>query len=182
MGAKDINTSSLSHLNDQIEQFSGLKIQSEHIKQINLSGQTVAILGVNQAVVSHLNYLTEHCRQVYVFQTSPQLVLPQSSRVISTLIPHPLIAKNRRLFSNRIKRLLALRFLEKEVSNVWLRKLLTANATQPQKQFLKSDSYFQAVQKSNCQLITWPISGIKDSTIYLINGEFFEINTLVLTI
>ena len=182
MGAKDIKSSSQSGLNHQIEQFSGLKIQAEQLKNIDLKGRVVAILGVNQAVVSHLNYLTEHCQQIYLFQHRPQLILPQSSRVISTLIPHPLIAKNRRLFSNRIKRLLALRFLEKEVSNIWLRKLLTANAAQPQKQFLKSDSYFQAVQKSNCELITWPISDIKDTTIHTINGEFFEINALVVTI
>jgi hypothetical protein len=179
MGAPHIQSAITEHFSAQLHTFSGEIVPSDQIKKVNLHGQKIAILGVDQFIASHLLGLTQHCTEVLVFQIQPQLILPQSSRLSSTLIPHPLISKNKRLFSNHFKRVLALRFLEREVSNLWLRKLLTANAAQPQKCFLKSDTYFQALQKDNCQLITWPISHFEDTTIHTINDEVFKINALV---
>ena len=159
--------------------FRGVQISSEALKKTDLSHKRVAIIGTDQFTVSYLNTLSQTATQLYIFQIQPRLILPHTPKITSTLIPHPLIARNRRLFSNCVKRVLALRFLEREVPNIWLRRLLTANAAHNEKQFLKSDSYFQALQRENCQLITWPIAQIHGDYIETINAEKFKIDVIV---
>lgn len=86
------------------------------------------------------------------------------------LITHPLIIKNRRLFNNRVKSLLALRFLDTQVSETWLKRLLTPNMATAKKVFFKSDSYYAALQKSNCKLQTWPIVKVNHKSIHSMDG------------
>ena len=159
--------------------FQGLIISTKDIKHYDLSNKRVAIIGTDQFSVRYLLALTETARQLYIFQTQPRLILPHNSRIASTLVPHPRIARNRPLFSQSVKRVLALRFLEREVNDLWLRRLLTANAAAAQLHFLKSDSYYQALQKANCQLITWPIAQINTDEIITLHEQRYEIDVLI---
>lgn len=161
--------------------FQGQILYSSALKTTNVAGKIVAILGTDQFTVSQLKYLSESAAQIFIFQDKPKFILPQSSQVTSLLIPHPLFARNRRLFSHCVKRVLALRFLEKEVSNIWLRRLLTANAVQQEKLFLRSDSYFKSLQQPNCELITWPVAQITADYIETINRMKYKIDVIVYT-
>ena len=69
-----------------------------------------------------------------VFQITPHFILPHSQMGTHKLITHPLI-KNRRLFNNRVKSILALRFLETQVNEPWLKRLLTPNTATTKKYF-----------------------------------------------
>lgn len=161
--------------------FKGQTLYSSALKTANVAGKIVAIMGTDQFTVSQLKNLSDSAAHIFIFQDEPKLILPQSSKVTSLLIPHPLFARNRRLFSNCVKRVLALRFLEKEVSNIWLRRLLTANAVQEEKLFLKSDSYFQSLQQPNCELITWPVAQITTDHIETINAMKYKVDVIVYT-
>lgn len=178
---KEVQHTVLQEITSRNSDFQGQILYSSELKTSNLSGKTIAILGTDQFTVSQLKNLSEIATQVFIFQDKPKLILPQSSKLISLLIPHPLFARNRRLFSNCVKRVLALRFLEKEVSNLWLRRLLTANAVQDEKVFLKSDSYFQTLQQPNCELITWPVAKIAADHIETINALHYKVDVLVYT-
>ena len=91
------------------ENFRGQLIPSEHIDQYDLSDLKVAIIGADQATVSKLENICQKAQFVKVFQITPHFILPKTQSHIHKLISHPLIIKNRRLFNNRIKSLLAKR-------------------------------------------------------------------------
>ena len=161
--------------------FDGEICPSEQIKTTDFHNKKVAIIGSNQATINSFMQITGQAKSVLFFQIEPQWIVPQSTKVRMSIIGHPLMVKNKHLFNKRIKSLLALRFLEKEVQNTWLRKQLSANLAANQKVFFKSDDFYQAVQKNNCQLITWPILKLEGSNIYTINQENFAVDLIITT-
>ena len=89
--------------------------------------------------------------------------------------------KNRRLFNNRVKSLLAIRYLESQVADVWLRRQLMPNTASERKVFLKSDTYYSALQNSNCKLITWPVVKITEEAIQSMEGIEHLVDIIVHT-
>lgn len=152
------------------EDFAGQVIPSTSIKEFDFSHSSVAIIGTNQDTVTHLEKICQQAKFVTVFQITPHFILPHSQMGTHKLITHPLIIKNRRLFNNRVKSLLALRFLETQVNETWLKRLLTPNMATTKKVFFKSDSYYAALQKSNCKLQTWPIVKVTNTSIHSMDG------------
>ncbi|MCL6236065.1 flavoprotein [Acinetobacter sp. ANC 5579] len=167
-----------NHLED-FEHFRGTIIRSEQIKDYDFKKQKIAIIGIDQHVVSELHHLCQVADNIMVYQIKPQFVLPRTERLLNKLIQHPLIAKNRRLFSNRIKSILAIRFLEDQVPNHWLRHLLSPNTAIQNKTFLKSDHYYAALQQPNCILNTWPIAKIQSNSITALDEHTFECDVIV---
>jgi len=163
------------------EEFSGQVIPSTSIKEFDFSRLCVAIIGTNQETVTHLEKICQQAKFVTVFQITPHFILPHSQMGINKLITHPLIIKNRRLFNNRIKSLLALRFLDTQVSETWLKRLLTPNIATTKKVFFKSDSYYAALQKSNCKLQTWPIVKVNHKSIHSMDGIEQSIDVIIRT-
>lgn len=159
--------------------FKGVLLSSKEIKGYDFSHKNVAIIGIDQDTAAHLNQICDHAQQIAVFQLNPHFVLPKTDRFIHKLIQHPLVIKNRRLFNNRIKSLLALRFLEDQVKDTWLRHLLMPNIANQNKVFLKSDSYYAALQRSNCTLVTWPIMNIHENQIQAINEHFYHCDVII---
>ena len=86
------------------------------------------------------------------------------------MISHPLIIKNRRLFNNRVKSLLAIRYLDSQVQEQWLKRQLMPNSAAENKVFLKSDTYYTALQRQNCKLMTWPIVKITNHAVQSMEG------------
>lgn len=164
---------------EQLELFKGIKIDSNDIKKVNYTAKKVVIIGTNQSIVSQLEQITHQAQSVKVFQIEPYFVLPSTERGIQRVINHPLISKNRRLFNQRIKSLIALRFLETQVNNPWLKRQLMPNLAQQVKIFLKSDTFYSSLQKSNCELITWPITRIFEHCIQSINGEIHHADIII---
>ncbi|ANF81915.1 hypothetical protein A3K93_06740 [Acinetobacter sp. NCu2D-2] len=160
-----------NYSNVNFDAFKGTAIPSQQIKDVDFGNKNVLIIGINQMIVTHLNGIVQHASSVKVFQNRPAFIIPNSETKIANLIYHPLIRKNRRLFSQRIKSLIAMRFLDIEVQDQWLKSQLTPNLAHVKKMFLKSDKYYLALQKPNCQLITWPIIDVFSESIQTVNQE-----------
>lgn len=166
---------------EYFQQFTGTKVPSSELMTLDYTDKDITIIGTDQFTVSQLDKICQHARSVKVFQINPAFVIPGSERILQRIINHPLIGKNRRLFNNRIKSLLSLRFLEHQVQNLWLRRQLMPNLASSRKVYLKSDHYYAALQRENCQLITWPILKISENTIHCINGEQHQIDIIIHT-
>ena len=147
---------------DFFQNFKGTLLTAEQVKTFDFSGLTVAIVGANQMTVCHLEQICNTAKAVEVFQIIPHFVLPHTERGIHKLLSHPLMVKNRRLFNSRIKSLLAIRHLESQVTDNWLKSQLMPNSASENKVFFKSDSYYAALQRKNCRLVTWPLVKISD--------------------
>lgn len=164
------------------QHFAGDLIASNQIELEKLQGKRIAIIGTDQHIVSQLHQICAIAESVQVFQiTQPQWVLPKTPNIVQSLIHHPLVIKNRRLFSQRIKSLIALRFLDREILNPWLKRQLTPNQANLKKDFLKSDHYYQALQATNCQLNTWPIKTIHQLQIDDLQGKTYFTDQIITT-
>lgn len=161
--------------------FRGQLIASSDIKQHDLSQQHVAIIGTNQHTVTALELICQVAQSVRVFQNEPQFILPKTERGIQRLIQHPLVIKNRRLFNARIKCLLALRFLDSQVEDPWLRHQLKPNTAADKLKFFKSDHYYQALQRENCKLVTWPIVKVRAHEIQSLDGVAHPVDVIITT-
>ncbi|WP_353141384.1 flavoprotein [Acinetobacter pragensis] len=160
-------------------EFQGDLIPSAEIKQMDFSAKNVAIINIDQHSANLLSEICDQAKQVAVFQIHPHFVLPKTERFTQKLIQHPLFAKNRRLFNNRIKSLLALRFLEDQVKDTWLKHLLMPNTALQNKVFLKADHYYASLQRANCTLITWPIVKIHSQGIQAVNGHIYACDCII---
>lgn len=169
----------ITNNNHDYQFFRGKVIPSSQITNLLCAQQRIAIVGNDQNIAAKLMSITKQAKKVMVFQQQPLPILPKSNKIMSTLVQHPLIHKNKRLFNNRIKSILALRFLEKEVKNTWLRRQLTANFVQKKAYYLKSDDYYTALQLPQCELMTWPILYIGQHHIYTINGSILAFDIII---
>lgn len=161
------------------KEFKGILLSSKDIKNFDFNNKNVAVIGIDQDTATQLNHISQHAQQVAVFQIQPHFVLPKTERFIHKLIEHPLVIKNQRLFNNRIKSLLALRFLEEQVKDTWLKHLLMPNTAIQNKTFLKSDSYYLALQRPNCTLVTWPIMKVHSHEIQAINDHLYPCDVII---
>ncbi|OTG67870.1 flavoprotein [Acinetobacter sp. ANC 4470] len=163
------------------QNFKGKIVATEEIKQFDFSNLNVAIIGANQMTVTHLAQICNHAKLIKVFQITPHFVLPHTEKGIHKLLSHPLMIKNRRLFNNRIKSLLAIRYLESQVQDNWLKRQLMPNSASENKLFLKSDTYYSALQHENCKLITWPVVKITDQAIQSMDGIEHKVDIIIRT-
>lgn len=173
-----------SFFHNEAEYFSNFKgkiISAEDIKQTDFSGLKVAIIGANQMSVSHLDVVCQNALFVKVFQMTPHFVLPHTEKGIQKIIAHPLIAKNKRLFNQRIKTTLAIRYLDSQISDTWLKRQLMPNPASSQKIFFKSDHYYSALQRENCKLITWPVVKITENAVQSMEGIEHLVDIIITT-
>ena len=167
------------HYDHDYQQFRGKVTPSRHISNSTYHQQCIAIIGNDQNIAAQLMYIAKQAKKVIVFQQQPSPILPKSSKIMDMLVQHPLIRKNKRLFNSRIKSVLALRFLEKQVKNAWIRRQLTANFVQKKAQYLKSDDFYTALQLPQCELVTWPILQVNQHDIYTINGDIHRFDMII---
>lgn len=166
---------------EHFKHYTGKIIAAEDIKSHDFTDLKVAIIGANQLSVSLLEHICQKAQFVKVFQMAPHFVLPQTEKGVQRLVSHPLMIKNRRLFNNRIKSLLAIRYLESQVSDTWLKRQLMPNSAIDKKIFFKSDHYYAALQRENCKLITWPIVKISEDAIQSMEGVEHIVDVIIHT-
>lgn len=166
---------------DFFQNFKGQIITAEQIKSFDFSDLTVAIVGANQLTICHLEQICHTAKAVEVFQITPHFVLPHTEKGIHKLLSHPLMVKNRRLFNNRIKALLAIRHLEAQVKDNWLKSQLMPNSAREHKIFFKSDTYYAALQRNNCRLVTWPLVKINDHALQSMDGVNHSADVIITT-
>ena len=117
---------------------------------------------------------------VKIFQITPHFILPHTEKGIHKLLSHPLIIKNRRLFNNRVKSLLAIRYLDSQLKDNWLKRQLMPNSASENKVFFKSDTYY-ALQRENCKLITWPVVKITEQAVQSMEGIEHLVDIIITT-
>lgn len=166
---------------DFFQKFQGKIVASNEIKNFDFSGLNVAIVGANQMTVTHLDQICNQAKFVKIFQIKPSFVLPHTEKAIHKLLSHPLIIKNRRLFNNRVKSLLAIRYLESQLKDNWLKRQLMPNSASENKVFFKSDTYYAALQRDNCKLITWPVVKITDQGLRSMEGVDHLVDVIITT-
>nr|WP_086203385.1 flavoprotein [Acinetobacter silvestris] len=161
--------------------FNGQLISAKDIKATDFTALKVAIIGANQQTVMHLETITQQAKCVKVFQITPHFVLPHTEKGIHRLVSHPLIIKNRRLFNNRVKSLLAIRYLDSQIQDQWLKRQLMPNSAAEHKVFFKSDRYYSTLQRENCHLITWPIIKVTETSIQTMEGIEHLVDIIITT-
>ena len=162
------------------KRFTGELIPSTQFQLERIKDQHIAVIGIDQHIARQLYDICLNAASVQVFpMTQPHWILPHTPKLIQTLIYHPLVVKNRRLFNQRVKSLIALRFLDREVKNPWLKRQLTPNQAITKKDFLKSDTYYQALQLKNCHLNTWPIKYIDADLIHDLQGNRHKVSCII---
>lgn len=176
-----LHTDIFQNLPKFFQNFTGKIISSSDIKVSDLKGLKVAIIGADQLTVTHLDRILNEAEFVKVFQISPIFILPQTEKGIQKLISHPLIIKNRRLFNHRVKSMLAIRYLDTQVQEQWLKRQLMPNSADKTKTFLKSDTYYSALQHPNCKLITWPVVKITDNAVQSMEGIEHLVDVIITT-
>ncbi|NHB57153.1 flavoprotein [Acinetobacter shaoyimingii] len=182
MATKKLNQDGIFQNNAAyFKHYQGTILPSENIKYFDFSDLNIAVIGMNQMVATHLDLICQKAQFVKVFQMSPHFVLPHTERGINRLISHPLIIKNRRLFNQRVKSLLAIRYLDSQVQDNWLKRQLMPNSAADKKVFFKSDTYYTALQRDNCKLITWPIVKINQNAIQSMEGVEHIVDVIIST-
>jgi len=166
---------------DFFQKFQGKIVASEDINNFDFTNLNVAIVGGNQMTVMHLEQICNTAKFVKVFQITPLFILPQTEKGIHKLLSHPLIIKNRRLFNTRVKSLLAIRYLDSQVQDTWLKRQLMPNSASGNKVFLKSDRYYTALQQDNCKLITWPVVKITENAVQSMEGVEHLVDIIITT-
>ena len=160
--------------------FRGKIIDSKDLQSHDFLNQKVTIIGADQFTVSQLSLICKVATSVTVFQIKPEYILPKTEKIFQRLL-HPLLIKQQKFLSQRIKSIISLRFLEAKVFNLWLKSQLIPNIANTPKRFLKSDDYYTALQEKNCQLITWPIKDILSNAIITLNGTTYPTDIIILT-
>ncbi len=165
---------------EDFEAFTGKILPSNKLKEFDFSHLNVAIIGTDQETVTHLEKICQQAKFVTVFQITPHFILPHSQIGIHRLITHPLIAKNRRLFNNRVKSILALRFLETQVNETWLKRLLTPNTARANKTFLNR---IATIRHCKDQIANYKLGIVKvtDTAIYSMDGTQRPVDIIIRT-
>lgn len=166
---------------EYFQKFTGPVQHAETLDLAALQHLDVAIIGSHQNTIAQLHAICAQANRVQVFQIEPPFILPETEKGIHRLISHPILSKNRRLLSQRIKAILAIRFLESQVKDHWLCSQLMPNSAMQKKVFYKSDEFYQALQLDNCQLITWPITKIEHQNIHTIDRQNHHADVIIQT-
>ena len=81
--------------------------------------------------------------------------------------------------ATRVVESIAKRYLKKTVKDPWLRRQLTPDFRIGCKRVLMTSDYYPALQKDNCELITWPIAALSEKGIRTAEGLEHAVDCIV---
>jgi len=185
-----------------IERFKGHKIHSARWDHAyDFSGKRVAVIGTGASAVQIIPELVKQAAHLKVFQRTPAWVLPRLdyttpdwSKAVFSRVPAtqglvrgamfwahesmafgmiwntPMTAMLQRISS---------RFLRRQVKDSWMRRQLTPDFRIGCKRVLMSSDYYRALQRNNCELITWPIATLSEKGIRSSEGLEHQVDCIV---
>ncbi|GAC1629219.1 MAG: NAD(P)/FAD-dependent oxidoreductase [Nevskia sp.] len=185
-----------------IETFQGQKIHSARWDHgYDFAGKRVAVIGTGASAVQIIPELVKTAGQVKVFQRTPGWVLPRAdyaapewSKRLFKRLPASQTAVRRAMYlihesmalgmiwntpMTRALEALGTRFREHQVKDAWLRRQLTPDFRIGCKRVLMTNDYYPALQKPNCELITWPIASISEKGIRGVEGVEHQVDCIV---
>lgn len=185
-----------------IENYQGHKIHSARWDHCyDFTNKRVAVIGTGASGVQIVPELVKVAKHVKVFQRTPGWVLPRSNvkhsewlKSLFRRLPMTQRAMRSALFwlhetmalgviwkspLTRILQRMARRHLHRQVKDRWLRRQLTPDFTIGCKRVLISNSYYRALQKPNCKLLTWPIATLSEIGIRTAEGIEHQVDCIV---
>jgi cation diffusion facilitator CzcD-associated flavoprotein CzcO len=176
-----------------IDRFAGRRIHSARWDHgYDFAGKRVAVIGTGASAVQIIPELVQVAASVKVFQRTPGWVLPrvdraapERARALFRRVPQAQAAVREALFwvhesmalgviwSSPLTRLterVAEAHLRRQVGDPWLRRQLTPNHRIGCKRVLLSNTYYPALQRPNCKLITWPIVRLTERGVLTAEG------------
>ncbi len=185
-----------------IENYRGHKIHSARWDHsYDFSDKRVAVIGTGASGVQIIPELVKIAKHVKVFQRTPGWVLPRSNlkhaewlKSLFRRLPATQRVVRAGLFwlhetmalgviwkspLTRILERMARRHLHRQVKDRWLRRQLTPDFTIGCKRVLISNSYYRALQKPNCKLLTWPIATLSEVGVRTAEGIEHQVDCIV---
>lgn len=191
------------------EKFRGRYFHSQHWpSQYTGEGDRIAVIGTGSSGLQIVPAMQKVAKQVVAFQRTPNWILPQNQRIFSEEEREELATNIDRIRTERKKNedgrragyradlqldpgvdrdahwekitAEALRFLEQEVPDPELRKILTPDYNFGCKRPGMSDDWYAALQQSNVQLIPEAAAEITENGVISRSGQSFEVDTIVM--
>jgi cation diffusion facilitator CzcD-associated flavoprotein CzcO len=168
---------------------------------VNLKGKRVAVVGSAASALQLIPEIVDDVKSLDIYQRTPNWVMPRpvesySAAAIARFKRFPILAKLHRLmiyltfegrfplfrgsrfFGERAKNM-ALKHLEKQVSDPELRAKLTPDFPVGCKRILASDSFYPALQQDHVDVITEGIASIDNTGIIAENGKRRDVDVII---
>jgi cation diffusion facilitator CzcD-associated flavoprotein CzcO len=170
--------------------------------EVELHGRRVAVIGNAASAIQFIPPLAEQADHVVVYQRSANYIVPRNDRVFSEAEKarfqrYPWLLKLSRLrwylrqefvffgamfagsLRHRFIERAARRYLEQEISDPELRRILTPNYPMGCKRILVSDDYYQALARGGIEIVTSPITGIGQRGVMTEDGVDRPVDALI---
>lgn len=185
-----------------IDSYRGHKIHSARWDHdYDFTGKRVAVIGTGASAVQIIPELVKLAGHVKVFQRTPgwvtprlQYTTPEIAKKLFAAVPPVQTLVRTALFYAHEAAAVALVWptaattavegvarlqLRLQVKDAWMRRQLTPRFRAGCKRMLVSNDYYPALQKDNCQLITWPIAELRPQGIATCDGLIHEFDAIV---
>lgn len=167
----------------------------------DVSGKRVAVIGTGASAVQIVPALVQQVARLEVFQRTPAWVMPRPDtrtppwlRALFRDRPAIQAAVREVLFwthetlalgivwttplTSALERL-SRWHLERQVADPWLRRQLAPSFRIGCKRVLMSNDFYPALQRDNCELVTWPIVRITETGIVTADGVEHRVDCIV---
>lgn len=185
-----------------LDTFEGHKILSaQWDHDYDMTGKRVAVIGTGASAIQIIPELVKTAQSVKVFQRTagwvmPRVDLPTPKLAQAVFEKAPVVqqaARNALFLSHEVAatglvwntpvttliQRIGAAHLRLTVKDAWMRRQLTPEFRAGCKRMLMSSSYYPALQKDNCKLITWPIATISPKGLRTVDGIEHEVDCIV---
>ena len=167
----------------------------------DLKGKRVAVIGTGASAIQIIPELVKDVSLLKVFQRTPGWVLPRPdfetpewNKALFRRLPFAQTAMREALYwlhesmataviwnspLTKIGQRLGKLYINAQVKDKWMRRQLTPDFNLGCKRILISNDFYPALQKPNCELITWPIDRITENGIRTAEGVEHRIDCIV---
>jgi len=158
----------------EVERFGGRRIQvGTWDPSLMAAGERIGVIGETAGILELVPEIVGTGAAVKVFSRRPAWVLPRSRAAQSS---------RRRGHLDRGRgddELDARHHLRRSVRDSWMRRQLTPDGLAGRAPVLRSDAFYAALQRRNCELVTWPIAGLSEVGIRTADGLEHHLDTIV---
>lgn len=166
------------------------------------TGKRVAVIGTGASAIQIIPEIVDKVGKLTVFQRTPAWVMPRPdfttsgfSKSLFRNLPFTQKAIREALYwthesmalaviwdspLRKVAERLGSAFLNAQVKDKWMRRQLKPDYKIGCKRILVSNSYYPALQRKNCELITWPIANVSEQGIRTADGVEHQVDCIVL--
>lgn len=165
----------------------------------DLADKRIAVIGTGATAVQVVPELAKQAGRLKVFQRTPRWILPRpdtmsGNRLLAAVPlsrsvaerallwahePWALPPIQRQVITNLIEQL-ARAHLRHQVSDSWMRRLLTPDYRPGDRPLLVSNDYYPTLQRPNCKLVAWPIATISETGIRTADAVEHQFDCIIL--